>query len=479
MLTITLYGAADQVTGSNTLVDIDGERILVDCGAFQGGRDLSARNGEPFAYDPASIDAVVLTHAHLDHCGRLPFLVKSGFKGKIYATGATRDLALIVMRDAATIAAHDHLGDGVAVYSVDDVEKCGQHFVPLPYNTITNLTRHVDVQLVDAGHILGSSSVILHVGNQRIVFSGDLGNPGAAIIRDPTLITSADVVVTEATYGDRGHTHPPHRTDEFVKFVEQSITKGGTVLIPAFSIERTQELLYAFAAHQTDRAIANIPIFLDSPMAIAATEVFKDYPEDYDQEAAALHDHGREFFRFPNLHVTRTIEASKAIAHAPNPKIIVAGSGMMTGGRIRYHLRNYLNDPATTLLIVGYQAQGTLGRQIQEGMKTVRIMGERISVRAKVVSIDYLSAHADQEQLLRWLKIMQGLKYAIVNHSDPDVRPKFAARIQSELGIQALTPKEGQPVRIKSIGQTPLTVPTVIEPDLETTPVQTAAPVHS
>lgn len=499
MMTITPYGAAGEVTGSCWLVDVGplshhgfgrarGERVLVDCGLFQGEHDAVARNHEPFAFAPASVQAVVLTHAHLDHCGRLPRLVREGFRGRIYATPATRDLAEIVLRDTAAIAVHEQGRRADApppLFTDADVDRCVERFEPIEYHQLTPITDHVELHLVDAGHILGAASAVLHVGGERIAFSGDIGNPGSAIVRDPQPIDEASVVVMEATYGNRRHgrarmhDHPSEAPitgakrghiqeglDEFIAAVAAAVHRGGAVLIPAFSIERTQELLYAFHEWRIDQQLNHVPVFLDGPMAIKATEVFRRYPRYYDAEAAALRRAGSDFFRFPMLHQTPTPEASKAIRHAPNPKIIIAGAGMLTGGRIRHHLRNYLGDPRTTVIVVGYQAQGTLGRLLVDGARQVQIDDEPVNVRATFVVLHSLSAHADRNDLLDWLKKIRGVKQLILGHADDDARTAFARTVRNELHLSAAEPRFGQPIHLESIGERlPVAPPAVTEPN--------------
>ena len=502
-MTITPYGAAGEVTGSNWLVDSGSVKILVDCGAFQGEHEANDQNHAPFRYDPRTIQALALTHAHLDHCGRLPSLVKAGFAGPIYCTPATRDLAEIELRDAAAIALHDQQSAirrgqpneprGLG-YTQDDVERCLQQFRAVEYNVPTTIEGGATLELIDAGHILGAASVRLTLPGQsnngqfpmansqrnpnapmsnvqtipqsgtppletgnwplkisektQIVFSGDIGNPGSAIVRDPQHFADADVVVMEATYGNREHRDEADPLAHFIQLVEQAVMRGGVVLIPAFSIERTQELLYAFFEWQKDAKLNHIPVFLDGPMAIRATEVFRRYPQYFDAEAAAIRNAGHDFFRFPMLKTTLTPESSKAIAHIPAPKIIIAGSGMLTGGRILYHLRDHLAEPTTTVIFTGYQAVGTLGRRIQNGERSVMVKHERIPVRAQIESLDSLSAHADRSALLQWLEATHGLKQLIIGHADEDSRVSFAKLVKDKTGLTAQLPQFGESIEV-------------------------------
>ena len=447
-MTITPFGAAGEVTGSNWLVDSETTKILVDCGAFQGSHEAAELNRAPFKYDPTSIDAVVLTHAHLDHCGRLPHLTSLGFRGPIYCTPATRDITEIALRDAATIASHDEI-HGLG-YTIDDVEQCLKQFRAIDYSEQTTIAPGIGLELNDAGHILGAASARLTVDGKRIVFSGDIGNPGSAIVRDPQHFDGADVVVMEATYGDREHHDEADPLAHFIQLVEQAVARGGVVLIPAFSIERTQEILYAFFESQKDAKLNRIPVFLDSPMAIRATDVFRRYPKYYDQEAIAIVNAGRDFFRFPMLKTTLTAETSKAIAHVPAPKIIIAGSGMLTGGRMLYHLIDYLGDPSTTLIFTGYQANGTLGRRILNGDKEVHVKREVVPVRAQIESLDSLSAHADRSALLQWLQAIPGVKQVIIGHADDDARISFSKLVHDQTGLTPAQPKFGEAVEVES-----------------------------
>ncbi len=529
MMTITPFGAAGEVTGSSWLLDTGEAKILIDCGAFQGDRDAFEKNQAPFKYDVRSIDAVILTHSHLDHSGRLPNLVHAGYRGPIYATPATRDLAAIELKDAVEIALHGaarrHRQNSTVISSaarnpdrsqeqrdfssltrndrvsttvtLDDVEQCVRQFQPVEYGTPTEIAPGITLELADAGHILGAASVRLTIdpgvissrardpdrdqeseislrpeadrNDQlvRIVFSGDIGNPGSAIVRDPQRFAEADVVVMEATYGNREHgdshanRHPSEAPlsgakgghieqglSEFIALVEQAVRRGGVILIPAFSIERTQELLYAFFEWQKDAALNHTPVFLDSPMAIRATEVFRHYPRYYDTEAAALANAGRDFFRFPMLKTTLTPESSKAIAHIPAPKIIIAGSGMLSGGRILYHVRDHLADPTTTLIFVGYQAHDTLGHRIQRGDREVRVKDTVVQVHAQIETLDSLSAHADRSALLDWLGATHGVKQLILGHADEDARQSFAKLVKDKLGLTATLPMVGEVIEI-------------------------------
>ena len=453
MLNITLFGAAGEVTGSNTLLDLDGEKVVVDCGMFQGSHESMAKNLEPFHYDPKSVQAVILTHAHLDHCGRLPMLVKQGFKGTIFSTPATRDLAEIVLKDAVQIAKDRNRRKGTPIpYTLEDTMRCMDQFRCVDYNEPFAFSKNIEAHFIDAGHVLGSASAILQMGKSRVIMSGDLGSPNTPILEDPVKPDAADVVVMESTYGDREHQEVKDRLAALHDTIDQAIKRGGTILIPAFSLERTQEILYGFAGWQNDPMLKGVPVFLDSPMAIEMLDVYRRNIQEMDDEAKARMTGGHDPFLFSGLKITPTMAASKGIRHIPNPKIIIAGSGMMDGGRIQYHLFDYLPDPTTTLLVVGYQAEGTLGRTIADGVTRVLIHDERVLVRAKVEKIDYMSAHGDQTTLLNWLKPVKGVRAVILNHGEEPSRHTLAKKIEEELKLNVAMPQFGQSVRVKSIG---------------------------
>ncbi len=449
MLTITPFGAAGDVTGSNTVVDFGGEQFAVDCGMFQGEREAQAKNLAPFPYDVSKIQAVVLTHAHLDHCGRLPKLVKDGFRGFIFATPATIELTEIVLKDAVHVAEDRQRRDGTPMpYLLADVTRCISQFRGVEYNAPFALTNHARGHLVDAGHVLGSASVVVDVAGKRLVFSGDIGNPGAPIVNDPAPIDHADVVLMEATYGDKTHDQIPDRLQAFHQELDRVLARNGTVIIPAFSLERTQELLYGFAGWQNDPILAKVPVFVDSPMAIEMLDVYRRHVAEFDSEAQAQAHGNHDPFLFSRLRLTPTVEASKAIKSVPNPKIIIAGSGMMDGGRVQYHLQDYLPDPNATVLVVGYQAQGTLGRKLVDGQKPILIHGRPINVRAHIETVNYLSAHADEPALLRWLSSIKGVSTVILNHSEEASRQALAPKVEAATHAKVVLPKPGEVIRI-------------------------------
>lgn len=404
-MTVSFYGGTGQVTGSNFLVETKELKILIDCGLFQGQHLAEKQNWQPFAYDPRTIDWLILTHAHLDHCGRIPLLWQKGFRGKIVATPATRDLAELIMTDAAEVMIYDSRGEGSApLYGTVDVAGSLPLFDTIDYHQPRQLAPDVTVELYDAGHILGSSTVSLTINNKTLVFSGDIGNNPVPILRPPESPAQADFVVMECTYGGRLHDNDHDRISKLRSVIRRAATQKGTLLIPAFALERTQELLYELHSLVQQDSITSLPIFLDSPLAIAATQVYYRYVDYYDHDARLLHQSGADLFKFPLLKVTASVDQSKAIAEIPGPKIIVAGSGMMEGGRMIHHAKRYLGEPSTILLFVGYQAQGSLGRRLYDGERRVKVDNRWVDVKAHVMAIDAYSSHADQRDLLDWLQ---------------------------------------------------------------------------
>ncbi len=433
---LAFHGAAETVTGSCHLVTVGGVRFLVDCGLYQGGRELEARNAEPFGFDPAQIDFVLLTHAHLDHCGRLPLLVRRGFRGTIYATGATYDLARLVLADAAHILAEDaryetrralrHGGAEVfPLFDLVDVFDTVDRFGPkVRYGVPFEPAPGVAITLRDAGHILGSAFVdaTLTEGDEtvRVVFSGDLGAPGRPIVHDPTPCPPCDVVVMEGTYGDREHRPLADSVEELYDVIEATYRRRGNVLIPTFALERAQEILYFLREGlEQGRLPRGLRVFLDSPMAISATEIFERYPDDFDQDACAVACEGGDPFRFPNLIMTRDTEASKSLARFTSGAVVLAGSGMCTGGRIRHHLRRELPRRESAVVFVGYAAMGTPARRIIDGARSVRMFGEDVPVRASIHTVGGFSAHAGQSDLVAWHRSSGPAGVTAIVHAEP------------------------------------------------------------
>ncbi|OIQ94207.1 ribonuclease [mine drainage metagenome] len=445
---LSFHGADRGVTGSCHLLECAGHRILIDCGLYQGGREISEENAKSFGFDAADIDCVLLTHAHLDHCGRLPLLVKRGFKGEIVTTAASRELARLVMMDAAHLQEEEarrlthggerhgkHAQGAAPLYSIMDAFHTMEFFGRAAvYEQPIELFPGVRATFLDAGHILGSASILLELeepGRRRsVLFSGDLGNAGRPILRDPSTPPRADVVVMETTYGDRLHKPFQPSVAELYEAVTATFKRGGNVVIPSFALERAQELLYFLREGVESAALPrSTQVYLDSPMAISATEIFERHRECYEAETAALFSQGRDPFRLPGLHFTRDTTESIAINRISGGAIIMAGSGMCTGGRIKHHLQNNLNREECSVIFVGYAATGTLARRIIDGAKSVRIYGEETAVRAAIHTINGFSAHADQAELLAWHGRIRSPARTFLVHGEEQVMAKFAERL--------------------------------------------------
>jgi metallo-beta-lactamase family protein len=461
---IQFWGAARTVTGSMHLLTINGTRVLLECGLYQGKRMESLERNRNLPFDPKSVDLMVLSHAHIDHSGNIPNLVKNGYDGPIFCTFATRDLCTAMLRDSGHIQERDaeyankkraRKGQPPIepIYTQQDAIDCLNQFVALGYGRAFPLMPGVRLTFVDAGHILGSAIVILDVesdngaGPKRFVFSGDLGRPDKPILEDPTLIEGCDTLLIESTYGDRTHPNVVDTRGELERVVLETVRRGGKVIIPAFAVGRTQELVYDL--HQLLQAgqLPELPVFVDSPLAIDATGVFRQHPECYDEEVEQfLHASGqRDPFGFGRLQYTRQVDQSKAINDVQEPAIIISASGMAETGRILHHLKNNVEDARNTVLIVGWQAPDTLGRYMVEKHPEVKIFGERYALRAQVEVINGFSAHADQHELLNWVKAMRKPpRRAFVVHGEPEAAQNLAGRLV-HLGIsETVVPERGE-----------------------------------
>lgn len=412
---IHIFGAAKVVTGSCYLIETEKSKVLVDCGMFQGPKEITKLNYEPFRFNPKEVSDVILTHAHLDHSGLLPKLIRYGFNGKIWSTGATKDLTEVVLKDTVHIQ-YDDLRDINRVrekhglpplkelYFVEDVEKTINSFKTVPYDEMIRITDDISIRLRDAGHILGSASIEMFIEEngktKKVVFSGDIGQWNVPIIKDPTLIESADYVFIESTYGNRLHEDVPLREQLLLDAVLTTFERNGKLIIPSFAIERTQELLYYFHRFLNQNKFPEEEVFVDSPLAIRAIEVFKKHTECYDKEAL---NEFKSIFGFPNLRLVHSKNESKKLNDYEESAIIIAGSGMCTGGRIVHHLRHQLWKKENMVLFVGYQAEGTLGREILEGKEEVEILGETVKVNSEIRKIESFSAHADLRELVKWI----------------------------------------------------------------------------
>ena len=456
---ITFLGAARNVTGSRYLLDVNGTNLLIDCGLHQE-RDLKHRNWDPFPFPPDRINTVLLTHAHLDHCGLLPRLVKNGFRGQILCTSATEEIAKIVLMDAAKLQEEDaafkkkrHQREGrkgphpeLPLYTKEDAETCFSHFSSIDSEQAIDLGNGIHATYYEAGHILGSTMIKLSIkskGEERtILFSGDIGRKSAPILRDPTQLDKADYVVMESTYGDRSTEVSADLHGTLSEIINNTRAAGGNLVIPSFAIERSQEVLYRLNELLNEKRIPHMVTFMDSPMAIRVTEVFRHHPELFDQETMDLLNRGIHPCDFPGLQMCRSSHDSKAINQIRGSVIIIAGSGMCTGGRVKHHLVNNITRPESTILFVGYQAVGTLGRQIVDGADSVRIFGRHYPVKAKVVKIDGFSAHADRDELYEWISAFKNNppRKTFFTHGEDNASKSLAQLVTDSLGFKIARP---------------------------------------
>ncbi len=456
---LRFLGATHSVTGSRYLIQVDDTRLLVDCGLYQERR-FRERDWAAFPVDPSTIDATFLTHAHLDHTGLLPKLVRDGLSGPIYCTSATAEIAEVILRDSASLQEEDaeikkrrHEKEGrrgpypeVPLYTISDAEACTPLFAQAEYAKPVEVAPAIEATFFEAGHTLGSASLRLRIGSgsseRTILFSGDLGRPGRPMLNDPASFKLADYVVMESTYGDRTVESPENNAGDLAEVVNWTVKAGGNLIIPSFALERAQELLYYLNELLLKNAIPHLMVFLDSPMAISITEIFQRHYELMDREMNRLVRRGRSPFDFSGLNMVRTIGQSKAINHIAGTVIVIAGSGMCTGGRIKHHLVTNISRPDSTVLFVGYQAADTLGRQIVDGAKQVRIFGQDFPVRARIVYLHSFSGHADQNQLLGWLSsLAKPPKRVFITHGESDVADSFAALARQKTGWNVTAPE--------------------------------------
>lgn len=465
-MNITFLGAAETVTGSCYLVETKDTKFLVDCGMFQGSKNEAILNAEPFAFNPGELDFMLLSHAHIDHSGRIPKLYMDGFKGDIYATKATVQLCRIMLPDSGHIQETENewtnrkrqrAGKSAVkpIYTVKEATDCLELFKSVQYEEVVKINDDIRVRFNDAGHILGSAIIEIWIRENdkdtKIVFSGDLGNKDMPILKDPTIINDADYLVVESTYGDRLHTNSkgPERIEEFINIITETVTAGGNVVIPSFAVGRTQEIIYELNKYMdvySDKVnkILDLPVFVDSPLATSATEIFRDNLDCFDEEAKEYIANGDNPLDFPTLKFTQSPEESRKLNERNDSIIIISASGMCDAGRIKHHLKHNLWRKESSILFVGYQAEGSLGRRIIDGAEKVKIFGEEISVNARIEMIDGFSGHADKAGLISWIgSFLHKPKKIFIVHGEKEVMPLFAQTITDEFGIKCIIPSRG------------------------------------
>jgi len=449
---LRFLGASETVTGSRFLLEINDFKILIDCGLFQGDRELKERNWAPFPIHPNSIDAVLLTHAHIDHSGYLPALVKQGYKGFIHLTEGTYELSRILLMDSAHLQEEDALfaskkrysrhQPAKPLYGTEDAEKTIDQFKPHPFNQPFLLFPNLSVEFLEGGHILGAAIIRIKIDGKTIIFSGDLGRPNDPIMHSPALIDRADYVIMESTYGNRVQEKNIDPMNQLEEIINKTVKQGGVILIPSFAVGRAQTLLYFIAQLKLRNKIPDIPVFVDSPMATSVSALFCEHPRLHKLNSVMCER------VFDSVTYTRTVEESKMLNYMTSPRIIVSASGMLEGGRILHHLKNYIEDPKNTIVFTGYQAEGTTGRYLSGGGKRVRIHGEEYSVQAEIKTIENLSAHADSTELLDWLQHIKEPKIVFLVHGEPESSSELAKNIETYLGLTVVVAKYNQVVTL-------------------------------
>jgi metallo-beta-lactamase family protein len=464
---LEFVGGARTVTGSSYILKDKDFQIMIDCGMFQGRSQIRERNLLHLIYAPAKINTLLLTHAHIDHSGLIPKLVKEGFTGKIFATRPTVDLCTVMLPDSAHIQEMDmewtnkknkRMGLPVQdpIYTVDDAEESITHFVPVEYGNKVKINPRIEARYRDAGHILGSSMIELWVdgerGKTKIVFSGDLGQKETAFIKDPEIIEDADILLIESTYGDRLHKKKEDTLSEFKEIILNSYNNKGNIIIPAFAVERTQEIIFELSKLFKQKVIPEIPVYIDSPLAISATEIFRKNEDYFDDEMKKILLSGDSPLDFPNLHFTKTAEESKRLNEEVSGAIIISASGMCTAGRIKYHLLHNLYKPESCVIFVGFQAEGTIGRRLVDGAKRVKLFGEDVIVNAKIHTLGGFSAHADKDGLLEWMGNIKNPKLKVfVVHGEEESAQKFAEAVRANFGYDTYVPNWGEIVDLSSM----------------------------
>lgn len=452
-LKIKFAGGAESPTGSNFLITIGDKNILVDCGLYQGSRMATESNWEDFSYDVKSIDALFVTHGHLDHVGRIPKLIHDGYAGPIYSTPPTKEMAAYIMEDSLGVLTQEALREGLEpLYDENDVKRAGNNWHALPYHEVLPLHTSegiVTFKFLDAGHILGSAMIDISLNGKRLVFTGDLGNNPNPLMRDTESLAGVNYLAIESVYGDRNHEDIDDRVKLLREAIKDTVARSGVLLIPAFSIERTQEILYYINEMVEKSVIPEVDMYLDSPLAINITKVYKKFESYFNDSAKEVIKHD-DIFNFKGLHITETKEESKAINTSPNPKVIIAGSGMMSGGRIMHHAQHYLSNPNNTLLLVGYQAVGTTGRLLQDGVGSVKINGEEVKVKAKIIDIHGFSAHKDSQHLQELVgAASESIKKVFVILGEPKSSYFLAQRLSEHYGLDVEVPVRDQIVELE------------------------------
>lgn len=441
---LSFYGACREVTGSNILLEAAGKKILLDCGFFQGFRLAEERNYAPFSYDPKSISNVVIGHAHLDHIGRLPKLVKEGFCGQIYCTAPTKDLTQLVLEDSQKLMREEaQRNHHSPLYEEIDISKVMKLFKTIEYTKRVEISPGINLTLKNAGHILGSSLTILEADNTKLVYTSDIGNSPSQLLNPPSEIQEADYLICESTYGGRVHEDINKRMEKLSNILSSTIATSGVLMIPTFAIERAQELLHDIEHFCNIEGCEKPTFYLDSPLASKVTSVFKRYPEFMNNKLKVIHKND-DFFGLYRVNITESVEDSKAINSSPNPKVIIAGSGMINGGRIIHHLKQYIENRNNTLLIIGYQANGTLGREILDGEKEIKLFGKKYSVNSQVKAIGSYSAHADMPQLVNWISKIQNLKKLFLVHGESDQMVIFSKELKTKLNLDSVIVQQNE-----------------------------------
>lgn len=449
--TLHFYGGAGNVTGSNFLLESGGVRALIDCGLTQGKDSAEGMNWEKFPFDPATIPFLFVTHAHIDHIGRIPKLMKDGFTGRIISTDATKALAEPLLLDAVELLEHEaEKHSREPLYTKDDIAKAMRHWEGTSYHTKIEVGEGITAEFLNAGHILGSSMIRFEREGKTLVFTGDLGGGNSPLLSETEDITGATYAVMESVYGDRVRTTDDNRREELEDMIEDTVGKGGTLLIPAFSTERTQDLLFEVRALMTEKRVPSVPVYIDSPLASKITAAYQAHPSYFSTAMEERIKGGEKIFEFPELKFVEDVEESSRVSTLAGPKIIIAGSGMSNGGRVHMHQEHMFNDPDSTLLIVGYQAAGSLGRRLIEGDRNVFLRGKKIHVRCNIKAIYGYSAHMDGEQLLEFVnKTGKSLQEVFVVMGEPSSASFLAQRIRDYLGIKATTPEAGERAEIE------------------------------